>query len=344
MSYENFSEEKSFHVLNTTFKANHRRLGEVLKQYGSWQKAWEALDGKTENREIAWEALAREKIQLVVMDSEAFPALLKEIPWVPHGLYWKGEPIGIGETRIAVVGTRKATKIGKEIAEEFGRESAKASIVVVSGLALGIDAAVHKGVLEAKGRTIAVLARGLHDIYPKENEALGEEIIKHGGTLVSEYPPDMPALPHQFLERNRIVSGLSKGTVVIEAPKRSGSLATARFALEQNREVWVIPGPVKNPNYEGSHELIKTGAALVTGPEDVLVYVPKNERAELLKPVDIMREERVIVQILEASAEPLLVDKIQELSRMDITQVNQLLGMLVVKGYVVEDGGEYYLS
>ena len=171
---------------------------------------------------------------------------------------------------IAIVGTRRATPDGKSTARRFAAELARAGIVIVSGLAFGVDAAAHEGCLDAEGKTVAVLACGLANIYPRNNEPLAKKILAQGGAIISEYPPDMPAYPSRFLERNRIVSGLSKGTLVIEAPERSGSLATARFALEQNRDVFVVPGPIAHPNFKGSHALIRQGAELVTTPEDIL--------------------------------------------------------------------------
>ena len=198
-----------------------------------------------------------------------FPSLLREIPDAPRKLYYLGAPLG-DEQKIAIVGTRKASLSGLGYAKKFATELAQAGLTIVSGLALGIDSAAHEGALAAGGKTIAVLACGLDTVYPPQNRKLAKKIIDSGGTLVSEYEPGQRAYPANFLARNRIVSGLSLGVLAVEAPERSGTLATCRFAVEQNRDVFVIPGALNNPNYVGSNALIKIGAALVTEPRDIL--------------------------------------------------------------------------
>ena len=173
------------------------------------------------------------------------------------------------ETPIAIVGTRRATPEGKIIAKRFARELTSYGIPIASGLAFGIDAAAHEECVATGGATIAVLAGGLDAIYPGSNAALAQKILARHGCIISEYPLGSPPLPYRFLERNRIISGISRGTLVVEAPENSGSLATARYALEANREVFVVPGSTLHPNFKGSHRLIRQGAELVTTPEEI---------------------------------------------------------------------------
>ncbi len=204
-----------------------------------------------------------------IADSE-YPALLKEIPNAPKMFYLLGELPPDDLIKIAIVGTRKASSAGRRFAKELAQKLAEYGAVIVSGLAMGIDTAAHEGAILAGGKTIAVLANGLDTIYPAQNENLAKKILDYGGAIISEYPPQTPSFPNQFLERNRIVSGLSIATIVIEAPERSGSLVTARLAAEQGREVFIAPGSIDNPNYRGSHQLIRDGARLVTSIEDIM--------------------------------------------------------------------------
>ncbi len=221
-------------------------------------------------------------VREVDLNGENFPKPLRDIPGFPRKLYYQGILLSEAEACITIVGTRRATPWGLEIAGVMGRDLAEAGITVVSGLAVGIDGAAHRGALKGGGRTIAILAGGLNKIYPREHESLAVEILKAGGALVSEYEPGADSLPNQFLERNRIVSGLSLGVVVIEAPLRSGAISTAHYALEQGREVFVVPGPAHHYNYFGAHKLIRDGARLVTSARDIIEDL--GDRLDVLNP------------------------------------------------------------
>ena len=221
-------------------------------------------------------------------------------------------------------------------------------MVVVSGLALGIDAAAHEGALAAGGKTIAVLPVGLDRVYPPQNTALSERILEKGGTLISEYDPGTPSLKNHFLERNRIVSGLCRGIVVVEAPEKSGALSTASHALQQNREVFVVPGPVNNLNYIGSHGLLRAGARVVTKAAEILDdlnLVGPESAANTLALVwnDLDQNQQTIVGAIREAGEPLNVDKIGDLTTMDVSAINRNLTMLLIRGIVKEEGGRYYL-
>ncbi len=328
-------EHLAYHRLVVAMAGDYRRLAALHEKHGGWQAA---LAASPETKEPP---VPDENIQLILQEDKEFSTLLREIPFPPHALYVRGTLPHKDMKAIAIVGTRKATTEGKRVAEQFGHDLAKAGCAIVSGLALGIDAAAHDGALQAHGYTAAVLATGVDRVYPQWNAKLADRILESGGALISEYPPGSPALPYRFLERNRIVSGLAHGIVVIEAPERSGSLATARFALEQNRQVFVIPGPAKHPNFAGSHALIRSGAELVTEPAHVLqalgITAPDAPTAHGAYTQD---EERVMQTLRNAQA-PLAVDTIIEYTKLNAQTVNQILSTLVIRGALRESGGGY---
>ena len=214
--------------------------------------------------------LNRAGIGMLADGENGFPDLLADIPDAPLALYLRGDPAALQGTAIAIVGARRASRTGQELARVLAAELAGAGVVIISGLALGVDAAAHQGALDAGGRTIAVLGSGPEQITPLANTRLGERILGNAGLLLSEYPPGTPAAPFRFPERNRLISGLSLGVVVVEADERSGSLITARLAAEQGREVMAVPGVPGYPNSTGTNRLLKTGAVLVERAEDVL--------------------------------------------------------------------------
>ncbi|NIP15408.1 MAG: DNA-protecting protein DprA [Pseudomonadales bacterium] len=201
-----------------------------------------------------------------------FPELLRHIPDPPLALFSIGALPRSDAAAVAVVGARRCSRLGREVACQLGWEIAAAGVCVVSGLALGIDAAAHEGALDGPGggRAIAVLGCGLAQIYPRRNEPLARRVLASGGALISEYPPEVPPAKSRFPERNRLISGLSQAVIVVEAGERSGSLITARMALEQGREVMAVPGPVSGGASRGCHRLLREGAGLVECAGDVL--------------------------------------------------------------------------
>lgn len=281
-------------------------------------------------------------IHHIVFGDPAYPPLLREITKAPRQLYVRGALPMPHALPLAIVGTRRATQDGIRLARQFGRDLAAAGFVIVSGLAFGIDAAAHEGALEANGACVAVLANGLASVYPHNNRRLAEKILAAGGAIISEYEPGEPPLPYKFIERNRIISGLSKGTLVIEAPEASGSLATAGFALEQNRDVFVVPGSVSHPNFRGANELIRQGAELVTKPEDILAaYGIEMNCAAARRSSARTPEEKLILSALEGVLHPLDVDKIIEATKLEPRIVNQALTFLVLRKAVRETKGQY---
>lgn len=206
---------------------------------------------------------------ILTWEHPAYPILLKEIHNPPIVLYAKGQVNLLNTTCLAMVGTRKPTPMGKEVAWQFAADLAKAGLTIVSGLALGIDAAAHRGCLSQTGKTIAVLGSGIQHIYPYQHQALAQQIAEQG-LLLSEFPVNFKAIAGHFPQRNRIISGLSLSTLVVEAAIRSGSLITARCALEQNRDVLAVPGSIDNPQSGGCHQLLQQGAKLITSSQDVI--------------------------------------------------------------------------
>ncbi len=206
---------------------------------------------------------------ILTWEHPAYPLLLKEIHGPPMVLYAKGATSLLNTSCLAMVGTRKPTPMGREVAWQFAAELAKAGLTIVSGLALGIDAAAHQGCLSQTGKTIAVLGSGIERIYPYQHVALAQKIAEQG-LLLSEFPVNFKANAGHFPQRNRIISGLSLSTLVVEAAVKSGSLITARFALEQNRDVFAIPGSIDNPQSGGCHQLLQDGAKLITSSQDVI--------------------------------------------------------------------------
>lgn len=335
-----------YNAINIALESNYKNILKLIEKSGSWEESWNSLGTAEKNGiipETEWKRLQKLGIRLILRDDKEFPALLREIPWPPFGIYIKGT-LPEKEFSLAVVGTRKATAEGKSTAKKFSSELAKKTFAIISGLAFGIDAAAHEGCLDAKGITAAVLANGLDSIYPKTHHSLAKKILENGGTLVSEYPPGAEPFAYRFLERNRIVSGLSRGTLVIESPERSGSLATARFAMDQNRDVFVVPGPISHPNFRGSNRLIRNGAQLVTSPEDILeafgVEMETKIKMEDLK----SEEERLVFAALQKFSRAADVDVIMEATNLTVTDANTALSFLIIKNIVKETEGGYTLT
>ncbi len=336
------SEQLFYNALAVALLSDYKKLAKLKEKHGSWSSAWRDGGYGEPNPEKEFTRLKTAGIKLILRDEPEFPRVLKEIPLPPLAIYLKGN-LPAGETTVSVVGTRKATPEGEEIAYDFSRVLASRGINIVSGLAMGIDSAAHKGALKT-GRTYAVLGTGVDNPYPHLNKKLAEDILAKGGGLISEYPPGSVAFPSRFLERNRIVSGLSQAVVLIEAPKRSGSLATARFALEQNRDIFVVPGPAGHTNYRGSHSLIRAGARLVSSPEELLEDLGLNAKNESINlPMENIPEENVILELVRSNG-TLAIDEIIELAKLDTSLALRAVSGLVLAGKLKEKPNGYQIS
>ncbi len=231
------------------------------------------------------EAATRLGCHLLTCASDGYPPLLNQIPDPPLVLYVRGDVKTLSQHAVAMVGTRRPTAYGSSVAHRLARDLAQRQLAIVSGLARGIDSAAHRGALEAPGKTIAVLGSGLDVIYPRENRRLTEKIIETGA-IASEFPLGTAPVPENFPIRNRIISGLSLGAIIVEAAEYSGSLITARLAVEQNREVFAVPGNITTAQSFGPNHLIKQGAKLVDQWMDVIEELPASIRMQLLPPVE----------------------------------------------------------
>lgn len=240
--------------------------------------------------------LAKKKMALVLREDAQYPPLLRQIAHPPHLLYVYGETDLTDRFPVAVVGTRRASAYGLTHTREIAAGLAQTGVCVVSGLALGIDAAAHTGALDGGGRTVAVLGSALDKPYPQENEPLMRRILESGGSVVSEYAPGTPPSRYSFLQRNRIIAGMCLGTLVTEGPRRSGALNTATRTLENGREVFALPGNVDSPGAQLPNMLISEGARLVTGAADIL-------SALVIEPKDAPKAAQAAVAPMEAPAE-----------------------------------------
>jgi DNA processing protein len=238
---------------------------------------------KEAEREL--EAAGKAECRLLSFASDDYPPLLRQIPDAPLVLYVRGNAKVLAQHAVAIVGTRHPTAYGTQVAHRLARDLAERQLVIVSGLARGIDSAAHHGALEAKGRSVAVFGSGVDVVYPSENKRLAEKIIETGA-VVSEFPLGTAPTPENFPIRNRIISGLSLGVMVVEAAEYSGSLITARLAVDQNREVFAVPGNITSAQSFGPNHLIKQGAKLVDQWVDVIEELPAQIRMQLLPPVE----------------------------------------------------------
>ena len=284
------------------------------------------------------EQLEKSEVQFINYNDENYPSLLREIPDSPIGLFVKGNLNLENKPTLAIVGARNGTETGYDITKEFSKELAKAGFAIISGLALGIDTYAHIGALESDGKTVAVLACGPDITYPKGNIKTRKKILEKNGALVSEYPPGMKAFPWHFPVRNRIISGMSLGTLVVEANAQSGSLITAHLAVEQNRDVFAIPGNIRSACAQGTLSLIKDGANVVTDPGELIDYyesfLPQKEKKETKNNLlELSEDEGKLIKTL--SNEPKTVDKLLE-SGWKAEKLFSLLLQLEMRDYILK--------
>lgn len=337
------------------------RIRRLQDHFGSLERAWTSHPGKLrsvlDDRSHAalvkhrgeidiaslMHRLASEGISAVTLADDGYPALLREIGSPPPVLFYRGQLLETDSTAVAVVGTRRVTSYGREMAMQIGQGLARAGVTIVSGLAKGVDGIAHQAALTAGGRTIAVLGSGVNRIYPYEHSRLAGQIAEQGAVL-SDYGPDRKPDAPNFPARNRIISGLSLGVVVIEAPERSGALITVDFAADQGRDVFAVPGHAHSSSSVGTNKLIRDGARLVRNADDVLedLQLRRQEAPEAVQqPMVMNEEERRLVAVL--TGDPQHIDDIADRCTMEVPGVSALLVTLELQGLVRNVGAQHYV-
>jgi len=339
------------------------RFETLIAHFGSPRAAWEAPAGQLKsiglptpvvealltvrtdvNLEQLWEQIESNGITLITLEDDVYPTRLKQIDQPPPVFYALGDLIPQDEWAVAIVGTRRVTHYGQQVAEEIAAFLAQNGITVVSGLARGVDSIAHRAALEAGGRTIAVLGSGVDRIYPAENRGLASEMIGRGA-VISDYAPGTPPEAGNFPPRNRIIAGLSIAVVVVEAGERSGASITAGFAVEQGREVFAVPGNIFSPQSKGTNRLLRDGAHPLLAPEDLLEVlnlsmVTEHQKARVVLPANAV--EAAIFSVL--GHEPVHVDQIGLEAKLPIEQISATLTMMELKGMVRQVGGMRYIA
>ncbi len=288
---------------------------------------------------VSWQEIINLKIKIITIADDHYPKLLKEIFSPPPILFAQGQLEILTGQCLAIVGSRQASTYGLSMARELASDLARAGLVIISGLAYGIDAAAHQGALEDNGKTAAVMASGLDQIYPSANRKLARDILESGGLCLSEFPPGTPPLKQNFPFRNRIIAGLASGTLIIEAAKNSGALITAKYALDSNREVFALPGLVTNPFSAGSNELLKQGAQLVTEASDILtVFGMQTETSIKRQPLS----PELLALLEKIPYEATHLETLLRQLNKPATLVISGLTLLEIKGYVKEEAGQNF--
>ncbi len=371
---------KDWIALNMTPGVGPRAAARLLERFGSAEAVFAALRAELERLRLRPEAVesivlrdrhaeAERELERVrslgadvlILDDGTYPALLSEIADPPITLYVRGAWAAcLDAPCVAIVGSRRCSTYGQNVALMLSRDLASRGVTIVSGLARGIDAAAHRGALEAGGRTVGVLGTGIDEVYPRDHKKLAEEILARGGALVSQFPLGTPPIPENFPYRNRIISGLSLGTVLVEAAENSGSLITARLAMEQNREVFAVPGNITSRNSFGTNYLIKgAGAKLVQQWQDVAAELPpeiaarllppepKKKRAgatqdELALPADLSEGERSVMRLLSAD-DAAHIDALAEATKLSVGELSGLLLSLEMRELVRQLPGRCFV-
>jgi DNA processing protein len=332
---------KRFKKLERVWQASRRDLLEAELDLTQADAVFEVIKKKDPDAELG--KVAKYQVKPLIFLDPQYPTLLSELPDPPGLLYVKGKLLK-DDLALAIVGSRKYTSYGKRVTESLVYPLVQNGLTIVSGLALGIDSIAHEATLAAKGRTVAVLGCGLDQIYPISNIRLADKIIATGGAIISEFPLGMPALRYNFPIRNRIIAGLSLGTLVIECAEGSGSLLTAKAALEYNREVFAVPGDIFSETSVGTNRLIKMGAKMVTGYQDILEELAIEEKAKINQAREVIAstpEEKILLDLLR---EPKLIDGLIAASGLSAATVNSLLIQMEMKGLIKNLGGTRYIA
>ncbi len=341
----------AFHLLAHAFEPGDAKFAQAFAQHQSFKKLLPMLSKRSQSKELALSLppgelqniaerslsqLEQLGIRIITLLDDDYPVLLREALEPPLGFYLLGQlPRAFP---LAIVGTRKAGHYGLNLARTFAADLARVGATVVSGLAYGIDQAAARGALDGGGQTIAVLGEAIDLVLKSPKGNLAKEIVAHGGGIISEHPPGKPGSKASFPLRNRIIAGLCRGTIVIEAPIDSGALITARHALESNREVFVVPGELTNQNFAGSHRLIQQGAKLVTRIEDILTEFDFSAPTEL-RTLELAPQEQTLCDLLRQNALTLL--ELQTETELATGELLALLTHLEIRGVVKNVGGKF---
>ena len=367
---------KNWIALNMTPGVGPRVATKLLEAFGSPESVFHARRSQLESLRIKPETIesiiSRELAEraaveldrvkqiggdILILDDGSYPAMLREIADPPITLYVRGDwEACLTLPCVAAIGSRMCSTYGTNAAEMLSRDLASRGICIISGLARGIDTSAHRGAMQGRGRTVAVLGTGIDGAYPKENTRLIKEILDSGGAVVSQFPLGTPPLKDNFPYRNRIISGLSRGVLIVEASERSGSLITARLAMEQNREVMAVPGNITSANSYGTNYLIKSGAKLVQQWQDVVAELPSEVSASILPPKieeengnandqlvpsDLNPNERRLWMLL-SSDQPTHIDVLMESSAMSFGDLNTALVALDIRDLIRVLPGKNY--
>ena len=286
-------------------------------------------------------------IKLITFNSPEYPVNLSHIPSPPPLIYCKGNLLPQDECAISIVGSRKFTEYGRAVTKKLSSELASSGVTIISGMALGIDTFAHTYAISSNGRTIAVLGNGVNIPYPTQNKKLYNEIIENGA-VISEFPINTPAFPQNFPIRNRIVAGLSLGTLVIEAKEKSGSMITAGLCGDYGRNIYAVPGSIFDSTSDGTNSLIKDGAKIVTNSQDILedIYteisqITPPKQLTLFTPNNLSNKENEIYSLL--SLNPILIDEIVTKTALPLSEILEILTILELNGYVTQLPGQKYV-
>ena len=336
---------KAFGTPDQIYNASLKQLRQVVDDSISLKIA-EGFNPQHYQSTVQW--LGETNNYLVTLADAEYPQSLLEITDPPPYLYAKGNLALLNKPAIAIVGSRNATVQGEKNAEAFAAELCRHNLCVVSGLALGIDGAAHRGALKAKGATIAVVGTGLDIVYPAKHRDLAHEIVQHG-LIISEFDLGVPSKPQNFPKRNRIISGLSLGCLVVEANLQSGSQITARLATEQGREVFAIPGSIHSPMSKGCHQLIKQGAKLVDSVKDIVEELDLNiigtsTTDSTLKTDDVLSTENASADLILSTLgfDPMRMENIVSVTGLTVSEVSSMLMLLELEGKVASLTGGHF--
>lgn len=333
-----------FYGVITNFESPNQKIFNLYRKYKSFKKIFEIVEKEFKTKkdwEKEYEKLKKLGGEIILRKDKEFPQELKKIKEPVLGIFVLGKLNLNFPLKIAIVGTRKASSLGKKIAFDFAKNLSEIGALIISGLAYGIDEASHRGALEVNKETIGVIGCGLDLILKDPRKNLVQKILENNGAIISEYPLGSPALARHFPLRNRIIAALADGVLIIEAPIDSGALITARYGLEYGKEIFAVPGNIYEKNYEGSLRLIQQGAKLVIDIEDILkefdFKIPQK-----IKNLSLSPKEKLIVEYLKNGGQT--INELLENLKIPANELLSLLSHLEIKGVIFNQGGRFYLN